>query len=60
LLVVGQLGTGEVSNAKNSKPILLAALNGLNIVQVCCGEAHVLALTADGSVFSWGNNRVSK
>jgi len=57
--IAGQLGTGETNaTAKNSKPIQLTALNGLNIVQVCCGEGHVLALSADGAVFSWGNNRV--
>ncbi|CCJ29231.1 unnamed protein product [Pneumocystis jirovecii] len=37
------------------QPVHLKELN--NIVSVVCGTDHVLALTAYGSVFSWGNGQ---
>lgn len=37
------------------RPVHLKELN--NIVSVVCGTDHVLALTAYGSVFSWGNGQ---
>ncbi|KAG4302920.1 hypothetical protein PCANB_000763 [Pneumocystis canis] len=37
------------------RPVHMKELN--NIVSVVCGTDHVLALTAYGSVFSWGNGQ---
>eukprot|EP00824_Muranothrix_gubernata_P017751 TRINITY_DN3622_c0_g1_i2.p1 TRINITY_DN3622_c0_g1~~TRINITY_DN3622_c0_g1_i2.p1 ORF type:complete len:612 (-),score=97.49 TRINITY_DN3622_c0_g1_i2:39-1601(-) len=34
----------------------MTSLQGRHIVQVACGEAHTLALTADGRVYAWGSN----
>ncbi len=31
-------------------------LVGKNIVSINCGESHMLATTADGTLFSWGYN----
>eukprot|EP00553_Chaetoceros_curvisetus_P004275 CAMPEP_0204630724 /NCGR_PEP_ID=MMETSP0717-20131115/21103_1 /ASSEMBLY_ACC=CAM_ASM_000666 /TAXON_ID=230516 /ORGANISM="Chaetoceros curvisetus" /LENGTH=539 /DNA_ID=CAMNT_0051648079 /DNA_START=33 /DNA_END=1652 /DNA_ORIENTATION=- len=39
-----------------SLPKRIEALRNVRIVQVTCGDAHTLALSGSGRVFSWGNN----
>ncbi|XP_030837223.1 probable E3 ubiquitin-protein ligase HERC3 [Strongylocentrotus purpuratus] len=34
--------------------------SGVDIVSVCCGRHHFLALSADGRVYSWGRNDVGQ
>lgn len=29
-------------------------LEGMNVMQVACGEAHSIAMTKDGRLFGWG------
>jgi alpha-tubulin suppressor-like RCC1 family protein len=53
----GQLGdgTGVASNV----PVAVnqtGVLAGKTIVAIACGNAHSLALTADGMIAAWGNN----
>ena len=48
----GKLGHGDEQNQLLPKKI--AALAGQRVVAVSAGYAHSLALTADGSVCSWG------
>ncbi|KAA8594019.1 hypothetical protein FQN60_004853 [Etheostoma spectabile] len=50
----GQLGLGN--NGNQQTPCRIAALQGVNIVQVACGYAHTLALTDEGMVYAWGAN----
>ncbi|XP_008307294.1 RCC1 and BTB domain-containing protein 2 isoform X1 [Cynoglossus semilaevis] len=50
----GQLGLGN--NGNQQTPCRIAALQGINIVQVACGYAHTLALTDEGAVYAWGAN----
>ncbi|KAM7412744.1 hypothetical protein PAMA_020224 [Pampus argenteus] len=50
----GQLGLGN--NGNQQTPCRIAALQGINIVQVACGYAHTLALTDEGFVYAWGAN----
>jgi alpha-tubulin suppressor-like RCC1 family protein len=38
-------------------PQLITSLIGCRIMQISCGDAHILALTSDGSVIAWGDNR---
>lgn len=38
-------------------PVALPALTKHSFSQVACGSDHVLALTTDGIVFSWGNGQ---
>lgn len=49
----GQLGIGSTTN--QSVPCKLH-LPGVCIKQVVCGYAHVLALSDDGTLYSWGSN----
>lgn len=49
----GQLGLGD--NPPEGPFALLATLNGYKVVAVAAGVAHSVALTSDGSVFSWGD-----
>ncbi|XP_078088319.1 RCC1 and BTB domain-containing protein 2-like isoform X3 [Mustelus asterias] len=50
----GQLGLG--SNGNQPTPCRLAALQGIHVCQIVCGYAHTLALTDEGSLYSWGAN----
>lgn len=38
----------------NAQPKIVEALLGYELVQVSCGASHVLAVTNDREVFSWG------
>lgn len=48
----GQLGLGQ-NDRFQATPQKVRFVS--NVVQVACGDFHVLALTADGEVYSWGN-----
>lgn len=50
----GQLGHGDTLD--RSQPCFIACLNEENVVSISAGSHHVLALTADGRVFGWGDN----
>lgn len=50
----GQLGTGDLIN--RPRPFLVSKLNLLGIRKIACGDYHILAMTLDGRVFSWGKN----
>ena len=51
----GELGTGTSATA-SGVPIQVAGLP-LNIVAVAAGGSHFLARTANGGVWTWGDNR---
>ncbi|XP_034934449.1 E3 ubiquitin-protein ligase HERC2 [Chelonus insularis] len=56
----GRLGHGDT--VTQLKPKLVEALVGQRVVQVACGskDAQTLALTEDGSVYSWGDGDFGK
>ncbi|XP_015113813.1 E3 ubiquitin-protein ligase HERC2 [Diachasma alloeum] len=56
----GRLGHGDT--ATQLKPKLVEALVGQRVVQIACGskDAQTLALTEDGSVYSWGDGDFGK
>uniref|UniRef100_A0A3Q3VJX2 BTB domain-containing protein n=1 Tax=Mola mola TaxID=94237 RepID=A0A3Q3VJX2_MOLML len=51
----GQLGFGN--NRNRCAPCRVAALQGVSVIQVACGSSHTLALTDEGSVYTWGANQ---
>ena len=51
----GQLGFPRSHNG--CLPAQIQALRGETVVTVAAGVQHVLALTATGTVYSWGDNR---
>ncbi|CAD6227584.1 GSCOCG00001264001-RA-CDS [Cotesia congregata] len=56
----GRLGHGDT--VTQLKPKLVEALVGQRVVQIACGskDAQTLALTEDGSVYSWGDGDFGK
>ncbi|XP_053987984.1 E3 ubiquitin-protein ligase HERC2 isoform X2 [Hylaeus volcanicus] len=56
----GRLGHGDTST--QLKPKLVQSLVGQRVIQVACGsrDAQTMALTADGSVYSWGDGDFGK
>ncbi|KAL6046138.1 putative E3 ubiquitin-protein ligase herc4 [Balamuthia mandrillaris] len=57
----GQCGIDDfVRKQFYEQPVLVTgALEGKNVVQVACGDYHTVALTSDGCVFYFGNDRYS-
>ncbi|XP_033209361.1 RCC1 and BTB domain-containing protein 1-like isoform X2 [Belonocnema kinseyi] len=51
---VGQLGIGNYVN--QTSPCKVAGLVGVVIEKVVCGYAHTLALSDEGTLYSWGGN----
>ncbi|OQS03273.1 hypothetical protein THRCLA_04429 [Thraustotheca clavata] len=53
----GQLGLGDSSSNSVITPRVIQDLRGNYICAVACGDSHSLALSSQGSVYSWGCNR---
>ena len=51
---VGQIGNGQFTSV--TTPAICAPLKNRPIIQVCCGENHVLTLSSGGLVWAWGSN----
>ena len=45
----------KISYIAQAKPMELMRFRGMKMVQVACGAVHALALSDDGTVFSWGS-----
>ncbi|PVD19395.1 hypothetical protein C0Q70_19883 [Pomacea canaliculata] len=52
----GKLGLGNTT--PKSVPTRIEALRGMNIRKVGCGTQFTVALTRDGRVFTWGQDRL--
>ncbi|CAG2112644.1 unnamed protein product, partial [Medioppia subpectinata] len=52
----GQLGIGNKVDESVPKPSLVKRLAAKMVVQIACGGNHSLALTINGSIYSWGSN----
>jgi alpha-tubulin suppressor-like RCC1 family protein len=50
----GELGHGNYNDTCN--PAIVESLRSMRIVAAAAGHSHSIALTADGVVFSWGDN----
>ena len=55
---LGQLGNGDpaVTPANSLAPVQVLNMGGSPYVAIAAGSAHVLALQADGTLWSWGSN----
>jgi len=51
----GRLGHNSIES--QPLPKIISGLNRRRVKQVACGAAHSLALTVNGSVWAWGDNR---
>jgi alpha-tubulin suppressor-like RCC1 family protein len=52
----GQLGHDEI-NTDIHKPKIVSDLIRENIISICSGYSHSLALSDNGEIFSWGSNK---
>ena len=39
------------------QPQRVTAFDGMRVIRVACGAKHMIALTSDGNVYTWGNGR---
>ena len=53
----GELGDGTDAVSSRPTPVHVAALDGLGVTGVAAGGEHSAALTRDGAVYAWGDNR---
>jgi alpha-tubulin suppressor-like RCC1 family protein len=53
----GELGDGTNSISARLTPVHVAALDSLHVVSIAAGGQHSAAVTRDGSVYAWGDNR---
>ncbi|XP_058403470.1 E3 ISG15--protein ligase HERC5 [Diceros bicornis minor] len=51
----GQLGVGRTFDSTPT-PQIVERLSGVPLVQISAGEAHSMALSMSGNVYSWGRN----
>ena len=51
---MGQLGHGDC--LRQTQPIKVASFSETQIVQISCGKRHTAAVSANGSLFTWGSN----
>lgn len=57
----GQLGTGQQTHSDRPIPLPYFIEDHVSIKQIACGANHSLALTTNGQMYSWGDNKyVSK
>ena len=55
--IFGQLGRGFITTNEYFKPEIITYLKNSKISQLSCGFFHCLALTSEGIIYGWGNNR---
>jgi hypothetical protein len=57
MLISADIGMPESSSVSAiASPVVVTALTGLTVSRVAAGGAHSAAVTADGSVWLWGDN----
>ena len=52
----GQLGRTVTSNNPAKRPHKVEAPAGITFVQASAGGSHVVALSSDGNIYTWGDN----
>lgn len=56
----GCLGCDNEEGDEVNTPILVEFFTGRPVEQVSCGESHIVALTKDNEVYSWGCGEFGK
>jgi len=51
----GQLGSTNAPEDPHPTPVAVPLPSGVDVIQLSAGNYHLLALTTDGSVITWGN-----
>ncbi|KAI8068615.1 regulator of chromosome condensation 1/beta-lactamase-inhibitor protein II [Gongronella butleri] len=51
----GQLGLG-IQESDVTQPTMVTDLLDEDIIDIACGDSHVLAMASSGKLFSWGSN----
>jgi alpha-tubulin suppressor-like RCC1 family protein len=55
----GNLGHGRDKN-NIFTPRKVEGLNGICVIQIACGIDHTVAITSEGSIYTWGSNKYGK
>lgn len=50
----GQIGDGQLTST--TMPYVVTSLKHRPVVSISCGENHTIVLTAEGNLYSWGDN----
>jgi alpha-tubulin suppressor-like RCC1 family protein len=56
----GNLGHGDENKSFMKTPRKVESLNGICVIQIACGTDHTVAITSEGSIYSWGRNCFGK
>ena len=56
----GQLGRAVTSNTPANSPNKVEAPAGITFVQASAGGSHVVALSSDGNIYTWGDNTAGR
>ena len=54
----GNLGHGDENSVFTPRKV--EGLNGIWVIQVACGTDHTVAITPEGSIYTWGSNEHGK
>ncbi|CAN0006919.1 unnamed protein product, partial [Choristocarpus tenellus] len=53
----GELGLGDNLTTRRTPTVISRGLRGVSVKNVVAGAAHVLCLSMDGNVYSWGRGK---
>ena len=56
----GQLGRNTAGNTKDSHPGKADTPTGITFTQTSAGGSHAVALSSDGNIYTWGDNRAGR
>ncbi|RMA46417.1 InlB B-repeat-containing protein [Bifidobacterium sp. wkB344] len=56
----GQLGRTVTSNTPANRPNKVETPAGITFVQASAGGSHVVALSSDGNIYTWGDNNAGR
>ena len=57
----GEMKNGQLGHAGDENDVFtprkVEGLNGICVIQIACGLSHTVAITSEGLIYSWGDNK---